>query len=116
MKVRIQVVKVYDVETAHLSQVEKMQSTEIEKEGKLVSVSTDYAEVVGPDDEAVHCPPGTEVELVKNLTEEETGMGPFPKGTQGVLVNEDGDTPLFKPDGYGGGWGFYLSPSDYRPV
>ncbi len=63
MKIRIQVIKVYDVETeggdttdpesvkAHIASVERMQSTQIEAEGKLVDVSTDYAEVVGPDDD-----------------------------------------------------------------
>lgn len=62
MKIRIQVIKVYDVETdggntqdpesvkAHLAAVERMPFTEIEEDGTLVTVTT-YAEVVGPDDE-----------------------------------------------------------------
>jgi hypothetical protein len=63
MTIRIQVIKVYDVETdggdttdpesvkAHIRQVETMQSTKIQEIGKLVDVTTDYAEVVGPSDE-----------------------------------------------------------------
>ena len=62
MIVRIQVIKVYDVDTgggdttdpqsvqAAIEQVENMQSAEIEKVGHFVDVTTDYAEVVGPDD------------------------------------------------------------------
>lgn len=63
MIVRIQVIKVYDVDTeggdttdpesvrGHLERVQGMQSTAIEENGRLVDVWTDYAEVVGPDDE-----------------------------------------------------------------
>ena len=63
MIIRIQVIKVYDISTdggdttdpasvkAHLQQAENMQSTEIEEKGKLIDVTTDFAEVVGPDDE-----------------------------------------------------------------
>jgi len=62
MKITIQVIKVYDVETeggdtcdfgscmAHLHQVNSMSSEEIERTGKLVGVTTDYAEITGPDD------------------------------------------------------------------
>ena len=72
MIIRIQVIKVYDVTTeggdttdpesvkAHIETVEGMQSTEIEQQGKLVQVTTECAEVVGPDDDdwldhSVHC-------------------------------------------------------------
>lgn len=63
MRIRIQVIKVYDVWTeggdttdpqsvaAHIAQVSGMQSTEIESDGKLINVETDHAELVGPDDE-----------------------------------------------------------------
>jgi len=63
MIVRIQVIKVYDVDTesgdttdpesvrANLNAVETMQSTEIERTGKLRDCMTDHAEVVGPSDE-----------------------------------------------------------------
>lgn len=63
MLIQIQVIKVYQVETdggdttdpksveAHLNMVESMQSTEIEAQGKLIDVSTNYAEIVGPNDE-----------------------------------------------------------------
>jgi hypothetical protein len=62
MQVQIQIIKVYLLETdggdtldpdsvqAHIEMVENMQSTEIEAEGKLVDVFTEYAEVVGPSD------------------------------------------------------------------
>jgi hypothetical protein len=58
MKISIQVIKVYEVETdggdindcfsrqEHLRKVENMQSTEIEKVGDLVTVTTDYAEII----------------------------------------------------------------------
>jgi len=58
MKIRIQVIKVYDVETDggdttdpksvedHLRQVYAMSCSEIEKAGNLVDVTTDYAGVV----------------------------------------------------------------------
>jgi hypothetical protein len=38
--------------SAHIHQVESMQSTDIEKQGKLESVTVENAEVVGPDDPA----------------------------------------------------------------
>ena len=55
MRIRIHVIKVYEIETdggdttdfdsieSHVNQVENMQSTEIEATGKLVHISTDYA-------------------------------------------------------------------------
>jgi hypothetical protein len=58
MKIQIQIIKVYQVDieggdvndsdsvNAHISMVERMQSTEIEDKGKLINVTTDYAEVV----------------------------------------------------------------------
>lgn len=63
MRLTVQVIKVYEVETdggdttdpdsvaAHVEYVENMSSTEIESEGDLKDVSTDFVEVVGPDDE-----------------------------------------------------------------
>jgi hypothetical protein len=63
MLVQVQVIKVYQMETdggdttdpesvnAHVRFVERMSSTEIEANGKLIDVSTEYAEAIGPDDE-----------------------------------------------------------------
>lgn len=62
-----------------------------------------------------HSKPGTKVCLTRSINDEETACGDFLKGTTGVLVDEDGDT-LFRPDGYGDGWGFYLSADDYEVV
>ena len=62
MIVRIQVIRVYDVDTgsgdttdpvscaANIRAVERLQSTEIEETGTLREVITDYAEIVGPSD------------------------------------------------------------------
>ena len=53
--VRIQVIKVYDVQVEAATDqeavdiVERMQSTQIEKEGTYRHTSTDYAEVVDED-------------------------------------------------------------------
>ena len=63
MKIVIQVIKVYEIETdggdttdnesieAHCRTVESMQSTQIERNGKLLSVHVENAEVIGPDDD-----------------------------------------------------------------
>jgi len=44
MKIRIQVIKVYDVEADSIVEAYDMQTTDIEKNGKLIDVSTDHAE------------------------------------------------------------------------
>ena len=62
MRISVQVVKVFEVEVeggdtsdwksinSVCRAVEKMQSTEIERMGKLVDVTVQFAEVVGPPD------------------------------------------------------------------
>lgn len=46
MLVRIQVIKVYEIEAESADAALTLQSTQIEAEGKLVNVETDFAEEV----------------------------------------------------------------------
>lgn len=50
MQVRIQVIKVYDIEVSSLEEADRMSSLKIEADGKLVDVTTDYAEIVDDED------------------------------------------------------------------
>ena len=65
MKIVVEVIKLYEVETeggdttdpasctAHLKLAENMQSTEIERTGTLKSVYVENAQIVGPSDAEV---------------------------------------------------------------
>jgi hypothetical protein len=87
-----------------------------------IGPNSTYHDRRGKDDGG-HLRAGTRVELIRDLTDEETSMGDFPAGTQGVLVHDvDGgetNARLLHPDGYGDEftqWLFYLAADDYKEI
>lgn len=54
--------------------------------------------------------------LTRDISDIETCMGDFEKGTKGNLFVEDDGWLLFRPFGYGDGWGFYVNEDDIEDV
>ena len=101
MDIAIQVIKCYRVTTeggdttdprmvsAHIALVEQMQSTEIERTGLLMNVTTEHAEVVGPSDEDA---PGSDYSVEGIIRRQETEAIYL---TNGCCENAHGSEALF---------------------
>jgi len=114
--VRIQVIKVYDVEVPGrgeqaISEAYGLQTTEIEANGRFVDASTDFAEVVDGDDE--DCDEDCDEELaiaIEDAFEEFIGNDDFTLRWDGqwTVVTPDGDYQALEIGGEGSvnGWKF----------